>query len=64
MIIIVTIIPRNLVTSLLSSLFCPKTRTKFSASWLSAKEKYFCFFVYSEPRFFLHVIPARIIVPC
>ena len=43
--IIVTLIPINLVTNWLLSLFClfhkPKTRTVFLVSWWSGNKKYF-----------------------
>ena len=45
----VTIIPTNLVTNTLLSLFCPfvktkkKKKIKFSTSWWSGNENYFCF---------------------
>ena len=53
----------------------PKTRIRFSASWWSGNEKYFCFFFIAScallqshaelnKGIFLHVIPVRIIVPC
>ena len=62
--------------------FCPlletKTRIKFSASWWSSNEKYFCFLSVASvlyfkgmsnlidfyKRIFLHVIPSHIMVPC
>ena len=45
--IIVTIIPTDLVTNFFYPLFVlsctPKTRIRFSRSWWSGNEKYFCF---------------------
>ena len=61
---IVNMIPADLVAHLFYPLFAlsdkPKTRIRFSASWWSGNEKYFCFFY---KGIFLHVIPVRIIVP-
>ena len=71
----VTIIPRGLVGNYFLSSFYPFLQTKnmirFSASWWSGDEKYFCLlFVASgallqsnaELRIFLHIIPVRITV--
>ena len=71
----VTIIPTDVVTNLLFCSFCPFLSTqnkRFSASWCFGSKKCFCFFfiVSAMPNsidfhkgIFLHVIPARIIVP-
>ena len=81
---IVTMIPTDLVTHVLLSSFCPflqtKKRIRFSASWWSGNEKYFCvlfFALYFKAMrnstdfykgIFLHIIPVciivRIIVSC
>ena len=78
----VIIIPTDLVINWLLSFFIfsckPKARIRFSASWWSGNEKYFCFLFitglallqshaeFNRPFFlgiFLHVFPVRIIVP-
>ena len=78
----VTIIPTDLVTNSLLSSLClflqTKNKIRFSASWWSGNEKYFCFFCLQRvalyfkvmpnlinfyEAIFLHVIPFRIIVP-
>ena len=58
--IIVTIIPTDLVTNQLLTLFVlsykPKTRIRFSASWWTGNEKYFRFlFVASRAQLQSHV---------
>ena len=70
--IIVTMIPIDLYANLLLSSFCPsykpKTKIRFSASWWSGNEKYFCFLFIASPLLqsyaeFNRLIPVRIIVP-
>ena len=48
---IVTLIPANLVTNLLLSLFC------LLRGWWSGKEKYFCFFLFIASRALLERNP-------
>ena len=81
MAIIVTIISTDLLTNSLSHIFYffLQKKIKFSASWWSGNEKYFCSLSvasrvllqnYGELNRlffffnFFHVIPVRIITPC